>query len=191
MSNYTNTNAEVLYSYTGTGTQLATFTTEDNLQKTYPPVIIPAGFFLNPSQTFKTLKVQARGKLGTTATPTFTFTIRLLTSTTWSAGGLVLGASNAITGGSAVTLSPWKLEADIMLKTLSIGGASTVSTFGEIAALPSLPLGGTIPAGNTATNVITTFDNSTTYYLFISLTCGTSNAANLAQMEMLKVYGEN
>lgn len=191
MSNYTGTNVELMHSILATSTQLNTFTTEDNLQKTYPPVMIPAGFFLNPGSQFKKIRIKAFGKLGTTATPTFTFSIRFLTTTTWSAAGILMGASNAITGGSTVTLVPWVLDATITMKTLALGGASTVSTFGYLPSLPALPLGGTIPAGNVTSNVITTLDNTTTYFMFISVACGTSNAANLIQMEELAVYGEN
>jgi hypothetical protein len=52
------------------------------------------------------------------------------------------------------------------------------------------PFAGTAPANNTAFTV-TTFDNSVTQYFFLSAACGTSNAANLIQLEMLKLYGEN
>jgi hypothetical protein len=192
MSFLTGTQDELIYSSIATGTQLATFTTEDNLQKTLPPVIIPAGFFLNPDAVGKSLKIKARGRLGSTSAPTFTWSIRLLTSTTWSAGGLLLGSSAALTAGTTQTLAPWVLDADITLRALSIGGASTLITMGEVRGPLALasPFGGTIPANNTAITV-TTFDNSVTYYLFLSVACGTSNGANLIQLEMLKVYGEN
>lgn len=192
MSFLTGTNTEVIYNNVGVATQLNTFTTEANLQATYPPVIIPAGFFSNPSVVGKSLKVKAYGQLGTTSAPTFLWTVRLLTSTTWSAAGLVLGATAALTAGTTQTLAPWTLEADISLKTLSIGGASTVQTQGEVRSPLGLasPFAGTIPANNTAIT-ITTLDNSVTYYLFLSVACGTSNALNLAQLTQLKVYGEN
>lgn len=192
MSSYTNTNKEVLYNNVGVATQLNTFTTEDNLQKTYPPVIIPAGFFLNPSATGKNIQIKAWGQIGTTGAPTFTFSLRLLTSTTWSAGGLAIGSSAAITAGTTQTLAPFTLEAEISLKTLSIGGASTIQTMGEIRGPLALasPFAATIPTNNTAIT-LTTLDNSTTYFLFLSVACGTSNAANLIQLTQLKVSGEN
>lgn len=192
MSFLTGTQDEVIYNNVGVGTQLNTFTSEDNLQKTYPPVIIPAGFFLNPGAVGKSLKVKAWGQLGTTSAPTFTWSLRLLTSTTWSAGGLLLGSTASLTAGTTQTLAPWTLEADISLKTLSIGGASTVQTQGEVRGPLAFasPFGGTIPANNTALTVAT-LDNSVTYYLFLSAACGTSNAANLIQLTQLKVYGEN
>lgn len=192
MSFQTGTNAELLYAAVAASTNLATFTTEDNLQKTYPPVIIPAGFFQNPSAVGKSLRVKACGQIGTTSAPTFTFTARLLTSTTWSAGGIVLGTSAALTAGTTQTLAPWFLDLEITLRALSIGGASTVVTMGEIRSPLGLatPFAGTIPANNTAPTVAT-LDNSVTYYLFLSAACGTSNAANLINLQMLKVYGEN
>src|SRR4051812_37276505 len=120
MSFLTGTSSELLYASTTTGTQLATFTTEDDLMKTLPPVIIPAGFFYNMSATGKSLRVKAMGRLGTTATPTFTFSVRLLTSTTWSAAGVVW-SSAAITAGSGVTLAPWFLDFELTARALVDG----------------------------------------------------------------------
>ena len=192
MSFITGTQNEVLYSYASASTNLATFTAEDNLQKTFPPVIIPAGFFLNAGATGKTLKIKAAGQLGTTSAPTFTWSIRLLTSTTWSAAGILLGSSAALTAGTTQTLAPWFLDVDVTLRTLSIGGASTVVTMGQVSGPLALatPFAGTIPANNT-TVTATTVDNSVQYYLFLSAACGTSNAANLINLQSLKVYGEN
>jgi hypothetical protein len=192
MSFLTGTSCEVLYNSIATGTQLNTFTTEDNLQKTLPPVIIPAGFFYNLAAAGKALKIAARGRLGTTGAPTFTWSVRLLTSTTWSAGGILLGSTAALTAGTTQTLAPWTLEMDISLRTLAIAGASTVASIGEVRGPLALasPFAGTIPTNNTAFTVATV-DNSVTYYLFLSAACGTSNAANLIQAEMIKVYGEN
>lgn len=188
------TQSELLYSAIGASTNLATFTAEDNLQKTYPPVIIPAGFFYNLAASGKSLKIKAAGQGGcTTGAPTFLWTIRLLTSTTWSAGGIILGASAALpTNAAAQTLAPWFMDVEIVMRTLGIGGASTVATMGEVRAPLFLasPFAGTIPANNVAPTVAT-IDNSVTYYLFLSCTCGTSNALNLINLQILKVFGEN
>lgn len=193
MSFLTGTSCEVLYSSIATGTQLNTFTTEDSLMKTLPYCIIPAGFFYNTQgATGKTLKVKAFGRLGTTGTPTFTFTIRLLTSSTWSAAGIGF-SSAAITCGSGVTLAPWWMDIDICLRTLATGAASTIAIAGEVRGGTSLAAGGgiySIPAANTAFTS-TSFDHSVTNYLFLSAACGTSNASNLIQLEHMKVYGEN
>lgn len=193
MSFITGTSAEVLYSSVVNGTQLNTFTTEDNLQKTLAPVIIPAGFFYNIAAQGKTLHVKAFGRLGTTGTPTFTFNVRLLTSSTWSAAGIGF-ASAAITAGSGVTLAPWWMDLDITLRILGAAGAnSTIAVNGEVRGGTSLAAGGgvySIPGANVAYTAAT-FDTSVTAYLFLSAACGTSNASNLIQLEQLKVYGEN
>ena len=194
MSFLTGTQNELLYSTIATGTQLNTFTTEDNLQKTLAPVIIPAGFFYNAGATGKSLKVKAYGRAGiTTGAPTFTWTVRLIPSTvTWSAAGIAFASVALPTNASAQTLAPWILELDLTLRTLSVGAASTIIVMGEVRApiLLATPFMGTIPGNNTAiTNA--TLDNSLYYSLWLSAACGTSNALNLIQLELLKVYGEN
>lgn len=182
---------DCIYSYHNASTNLATFTTEDNLQKTYPPVLIRAGYFLNAQATGKSLHVKACGQLGTTSNPTFTWSIRLLTSTTWSAGPILLGATAATTAGTTVTLAPWFLDVEIGLRTLSIGGASTLVTMGEVRGISALAAGAqTIPAAGTSPSVAT-FDNSVQYYLFISAACSASNGLNLINLQQLKVYGDN
>jgi len=192
MSFLTGTSCEILYSSIATGTQLNTFTTEDNLMKTLPYCIIPAGFFYNSQgATGKTLSIKACGRLGTTGAPTFTWTMRLLTSSTWSAAGLAMSTA-ALTAGTTQTLAPWFLDAELTMRTLATGAASTLAIMGEVRSPLGLasPFAGTIPTNNTAFTV-TTFDHSVTNYLFLSAACGTSNALNLIQLEMLKVYGDN
>ena len=192
MSFITGTSVELLYSAVSNGTQLNTFTTEDNLMKTLPPIIIPAGFFYNAGAVGKALTVKAIGRLGTTATPTFTFSARLLTSTTWSAGGVVM-SSAAITAGSGVTLAPWELELEISCKSIAAGATGlTLNVIGMVRAGTAFAATGgmySIPAGNTAFTV--TVDNSVTQYLFLSAACGTSNSLNLIQVETVRVYGCN
>ena len=192
MSFLTGTQSEVLYASIATGTQLNAFTSEDNLQKTLPPVIIPAGYFYNLASQGKSLKIKAAGRIGTTSAPTFTWTIRLLTTVAWSAGGINLGTTGAITAGTTQTLAPWFLDCEFILRTLSTGGASTGALMGEVRSPLGLasPFAATIPANNTAFTS-TTLDNSQTYYLYLSAACGTSNAANLIELDLLKVYGEN
>lgn len=190
MSFLTGTSTEVLYSSIATGTQLVSFTTEDNLMKTLPPVIIPAGFFYGPQgATGKCLKVRAYGRVGSTGTPTFTLSIRLLTSATWSAAGIAFSTA-ALTAGSGVTLAPFQVDIDIIMRTLATGAASTIAVMGSVTSQTAFSAQGVIPAANTAfTNA--TYDNTLTNYLFLSAACSASSASNLIQLEMLKVYGEN
>lgn len=194
MSFLTGTSSEVLYSSIATGTQLNTFTTEDSLMKTLPHVIIPAGFFFAAQGgTGKSLRLKALLRCGTTGTPTMTFTIRLLTSTTWSAAGIAW-SSAAITMGSGVTLAPVMIDFELICRTMGTGGASNtiLAGIGEVRSGTGFAAGGgvySIPAANTAFTA--NIDSTVTQYLYLSLACGTSNGLNLGQLEMLKVYGEN
>jgi len=192
MSFLTGTNVEVLYSSIALGTQLASFTTEDNLMKTLPVCMIPAGFFFSPNgATGKTLRVKVCGRLGTTGAPTFTWSLRLLTSTTWSAAGH-LWKTAALTAGTTQTLAPWFMDFEFCLNTLGAPALSTLAGFGEVRSPLGLasPFAGTIPANNTAFTV-TTYDSTVNYWLFLSATCGTSDALNLINLALMKVYGEN
>ena len=180
------------FSFHNTATQLNTFTTEANLQATYPEVIIPINLFANLGSRSQSLHVKATMRLGTTGSPTFTWSLRLLTTSAWSAGGVLLGSTAALTAGATVTLAPCFLDASIGLKSLGVGATSTLRTSGEVRGPLALasPFSGSIPASNTSLDVAT-FDNGLQYYLFLSVACSASNALNLIQLESLKVYGDN
>lgn len=193
MSGFTMTQAELLYAFYGASTNLATFTAEDNLLKTYPVCPVPnlRQLMDNVGKRSSSLLVRARGQLGTTATPTFTFTLRLITSETWSAGGIVLGTSGAVTAAATVTLAPWELEAEIGLVTLPAAATTaTVKTMGTITGAGFSGATGSIPANNVSPN-LTTLDLSAQYYLWLSCACSASNALNLINTQSFKLYGEN
>jgi hypothetical protein len=189
----TGTQTELLYAYYGASTNLATFTTEDNLMKTYPSCVLPGSLFSKVGPQSSSFELVAAGLVGTTATPTFTFTIRLISgaSVAWSAGGIVLGASNAVTGGSGVTLAPYRLRVHIGLRTIAAAGSATTSvvTMGNIDG-PGFPTEGSIPAANVSP-VLSTVDVGATYSLFISAACSASSGSNLINLQCLKLYGEN
>lgn len=193
MSFRTGTSAEVFYETITAGTQLDTFTSEANLMGGLPYCDIPPAFWgCDPkSATGKCIKIKAWGRLGSTGTPTYVWTVRLLTSSTWSAGGLSV-ATTTLTTQSGVTLGVWELEMDITMRTLGVGAGSTLCMFGKVWSPLGLaaPYGGTIPTSNTAFTV-TTFDASVTAYLFLSATCSASSGSNLIKLESMKVYGEN
>lgn len=182
--------SELYYVSIATGTQLNTFTTEASLMGALKHCIIPAGYL---NQAERSLRVRGIGRLGSTGTPTFTFSVRLIASTTFSAGGGVGVSSGAITAGSGVTLAPWFLDLDIIVRSVGAGGGSntTLAFFGEIAAQTAFasPFQYSMPAANTAFTAA--LDSSATQYLYVSVACGTSNGSNLCQLEMLKVHSEN
>lgn len=192
MSFLTGTGQEVIYQSRATGTQLNTFTTEDNLMKTLPVCLLPTSLWQAPQgATGRCLKLKAWGRLGTTGAPTFTWNLRFLTSTTWSAAGIGF-ATAALTAGTTQTLAPWFLDVEIMLQTLGGVAGSTIAVMGEVRSALGLasPFSGTIPANNTAFTSAA-FDTTVQQWLFLSAACGTSNAANLIQLEGAKLYGEN
>lgn len=188
----TGTSAEVLYASITTGTQLNTFTTEDNLMKTLPACILPAGYFYNLGAAGKSIKIRAYYRVGTTTTPTMTFSTRLRTNRTWAADGVVV-SSAAITLGSTVTLAPVQMDFDIVCRAIVDGATgTTLAMIGMLTggtAFAATGGGYSMPNANTAFTV--TLDNTVTQYVYLSAACGTSNAANLIQLEMIKVYGEN
>lgn len=191
MSSYSGTFAEVIASLGGPGTDLSTFTTEDNLQKTLPAIAIPAGFFTGGGSKARSLKVKASGRISTFTSGTFTWSLRLLTSETWSAGGILLGATPAVTMVASQTLVPWFADIDVTLRAESILGATSAVTMGlvESAAIAS-PFYASIPAANVSP-AVSTIDAQTPYYLFMSAACSVSNAANLVNIQAIKAYGEN
>lgn len=192
MSGYTGTMPELYYSFSAAGTAQATFTTEASLMGGYPIPQIPATFFNKLGDLSSAVKIRAYGNAGdTTVAPTFTLSIRLLASaTTWSAGGLLLGSTPAITlTGTSVTNGWWQLDVDCVLRSIAAGAAtSSIASYGTVSGV----LAGTFPASNVSA-VNATLDNTgaTQYFLWLSAACGTSNAANTISLQALKVYLEN
>src|SRR5947209_4389955 len=129
MSLITGIPTECLFSNNADGTALATFTAEASLMQGWGGVqpVIPAGFYTNIQQgTSKRLTVRATGIVSSTATPTYTFFVRLNT-----AQGVITGTSVAqsvaITTGSGITNQFWELECDLTLETMGFGsGAATL-----------------------------------------------------------------
>lgn len=193
MSRYTDTQPELYYSFSAAGTALATFTTEASLMGGFPIPQIPATFFSKLGMQSSAAKIRAYGNVGdTTVAPTFTLTARLLASAvTWSAGGLLLGSTGAMTV-SAVSLTNawWQLDMDCILKAIAAGAAtSTLSTFGTVSGSG---LSGSMPANNvSADNATLDVTGATQYFLWLSAACGTSNASNKIQLQGLKIYLEN
>ncbi len=200
MTGYTGSpGGELLYAFYGASTNLATFTAEDNLLKTYPLCQIPGSVFGLPGNTGQrssSLRIKAGGQMGfTTGAPTFLWSVRALTSGTWSAGTPLLGATAATAvGGTAVVTTPWFLDVDIGLRTAAAAGATTctVVAMGEVRAPAALasPFTATIPS-LAVSPAVTTWDINATYYLFLSCACGTSNSLNLINTQYMKVYGES
>lgn len=193
MSGYTLTQPELYYSESISGTALNTFTTEASLMGGYPIPQIPATFFNKTGVLSSAIKLRAYCALGDTSTaPTFAITVRLLTSaTSWSAAGLGW-ASTACTMSNTSATNNWaQLDGDLTLRTLAAGAAtSTLDLHGTWTG--NFTTTGTLPVAGTA-GTLSTFDatGATQYFLWLSATCGTSNASNSISLQTLKIYLEN
>lgn len=197
MSQYTGTMPELYYSFSAAGTALATFTTEASLMGGYPIPQIPATFFGKLGEQSSALKIRAYGNVGdTTAAPTFTWAVRLLTSaTTFSNTGTPSWATPAVTlNGTSLTNTWWQLDMDIQLRSIAAGAATSVLAGYGVVSGSALNTPATLPAANTTAVVNSSnFDNTgaTQYFLWLSAACGTSNAANAISLQGLKIYLEN
>lgn len=193
MSSYMGTLPECYYSSSAAGTALNTFTTEASLMGGYAIPQIPATFWSKLGDLSSTGKIRAHFNVSTTATPTFTVSARLLTSaTSWSAGGLLLGSTSALTTASGVTNAWATLDIDIILRSIAPGAAtSSLFTSGTLSG-SAFPATGSMPANNVSA-VNATLDNTgaTQYFLWLSAACGTSSASNAISLQALKVYLEN
>lgn len=196
MSNYQGgVGPELFYSESIAGTALATFTTEASLMGAYPIPQIPATFFSKLGVQSSAMKIRAYLNVSdTTTAPTFTLSMRLLTSaTSWTAGGLLLGSTAALTVNGTSQTNLWaQLDVDCILKAIAAGAAtSTISTYGQLSG-PAFTATGSIPATNvSADNATLDVTGATQYFFWLSAACGTSNASNKIQLQGLKIYLEN
>lgn len=196
MSQYTGTMPELYYSFSAAGTALATFTTEASLMGGYPIPQIPATFFGKLGEQSSALKIRAYGNVGdTTAAPTFTWAVRLLSSATAFSAGTPSWATPAVTlNGTSLTNTWWQLDMDIQLRSIAAGAATSVLAGYGVVSGSALNTPATLPAANTTAVVNSSnFDNTgaTQYFLWLSAACGTSNAANTISLQGLKIYLEN
>jgi hypothetical protein len=165
MSFLTGTSSELLYSSIATGTQLNTFTTEDNLQKTLPYGHHPGRLLLQPGATGKSSGQGVRPARHDRRPDVHLDRPPADVSTTWSAAG-VAWSTAALTAGTG-RRSPRGTSTS----TSSCGRWAPATGQhardhgrGAQPARLASPFAGSIPGNNTAFTV-TTFDNSVTQYL--------------------------
>lgn len=202
MSWLTGTNVELIYASTSVGASLNTFTTEALLNTVatmgVQPHLPPDFWQPNQNAVGRGIKIVARGTLASTATPTYTVTIRGGAAANASAAP-VLAGTGAVATISGATTSAWELEVDCILKTMA--GTGTNSTIFSVGRLDSNGLSGTantsVAGGLTtagtlvAPGTITTLDTSVANYINVTVACSASNAANVFALQSLMVYGLN
>lgn len=194
MSFITGTSTELIYESTAVATAKASFTTEAVINDTAgmgPQPVLPPYFWLPSGAIARSILIQAEGILSSTATPTYTFAIRLGAANS-TAGPLILGSA-ALTTGSGVTNQFWKLEGVVSLITAgATGGNSTVRGTGMIwcGGLAS-PFMYSLYGGAASPGTVATVDISTTNYLNFDVACSASSASNSIQLQALRLFGLN
>lgn len=193
MSFYTGTNTELLYASTASGSAKASFTTEAQINDTAGMGVqchLPADFWYpNRAQTGRGIRLVARGVIGSTASPTFTLTVRAGAAGNTTAP-ILLGTA-ALTGANNAA-QIFELEGDIILTTIGAAGAN--STVQGIGTLTTPGLANTISpvwGGAASPGTVATLDTSITNYINVNAACSASNAANTIQLLQLLVFGLN
>lgn len=194
----TGKNTELIYASTAAGTAKNTFTAEVLINDTAgmgPQAFLPADFFgMGGGRAMaigNAVRVVARGIFSTTATPTYTFTLRggAAGATT---GAIALGSA-ALTTGSGVTNQMFEFEGDIVLEAFGAAGANTtirgdgLIASGGLASPFSYPVWG----GAASPGTVATFDTSIKNFLNFNVACSASSASNTITLHQILLFGLN
>lgn len=200
MSGYTFTQTELLYSFYGAATvSTPTASPGSSMILTYPPVIIPAGYFSNVGSHTSSLKLEMGGLCSVTAVvwQFFLYTAQLASPPVF-ATTLSLGSSASFTPGATVTNNWWDAVIQIGLRTLALGAGSTVSATGKFrsAAFASAAYAAGTPfevpfPATGAYTPFATYDTSQSYTLWPAVAITGAIAANTTTTQYVKLYGEN
>jgi hypothetical protein len=195
MSFITGTNTELLYASTAVGIAKNTFTAETALNDEAtmgPQVFLPGGFWLPSKASLgRGIKIVARGILSSTATPTYTFSVRLAASEAATSGPVVLGSA-AITTGSGVTNQYWKLEGDVVLETVgTTTGTATVRGVGEIISPGTANKIDPVYGGSASPGTVATVPLKAPNFVTVNVACSASSASNTITLQQLLIYGLN
>jgi len=198
MSFLTGTNTELVYSSLNAGTAKTTFTSEVQINDTAGMGVqchLPPDFWLaNNGQPGRTIRIVARGIVSSTATPTYTFTIR--SGAAGNTTSAILLGSAALTTASGAANAFWELQGDVVLT--AIGAAGTNSTVRGIGYIISGSGGFTTNAGINAVyggaaspGTVATVDTSITNYINFNVACSASSVSNSITLQQLLVFGLN
>src|SRR5437868_1339850 len=109
MSFLTGTNTELIYASTAAGTAKNTFTTEVAINDTAGMGVrahLPPDFWLpSTSDKGRGIRIFARGLVSSTATPSYTWTVR--GGAAGAITGAILSGSAALATASGITNAPW------------------------------------------------------------------------------------
>lgn len=198
MSFLTGTNAELIYASPPAlaGTAHNTFTSEVNLNDVTgmgPCATLPAGFFLYPNSSHKSLRIVARGIVSiTTGSPTWAWTVRMGSAAN-STTTMVVGGSGATASiSTALTNAVWEAELDVVVGEIPGGSAATPGRGLGLVGSPVLLNGAASLFGGAASpGTFATIDPTVQQYISVNAACGTSSALNSIQLLQLLVWGLN
>jgi hypothetical protein len=132
-----------------------------------PNTTIPANFLV-PGMI---LRVVAHGRFSNTGTPTL-----LLGVYYGGVAGTKLAATGATTTTTGATNWPWRLEAEIVIR--SIGSSGTAVTTGKVQIASSLTSFGTVIPIDAAATAAVTIDTTAAKALTIGAQWGASSSSN-------------
>lgn len=188
----TGTNVETIYRSLTAGTAKNTFTTEVGINDSAgmgKQAFVPAHTMALDSVAGRVLRIVGRGILSSTATPTYTFTIR--SGAAASITTAILLGSAALTTGSGVTNQMYELEGEVVLTVVGAPGTnSTVRGTGLLASggLAS-PFSYPIWGGAATPGTVATFDTAIDNYINFNVACSASSASNTITLQQLFVFG--
>lgn len=191
MANQTTVWFEPIFVNKADGPSVNTSAVETALLATGQQPWLYPGFFSTNVAASKLLRIEANGVMGTTATPSYTWFVRLTTAQNVITGGVILGQSAAIVTATSTAGTYWELDMTVICNTPGIGANQATLTSGGRVSSPagfstpfSYALEPTTPPTATWTNTI---DGSVSQYIMLSVNPGTSSASNTAQIKTLRV----
>lgn len=188
----TGTQAEVVYSNQNAGTAKNTFTAEAQINDTAgmgTQCVIPKQVWYSNTVRTATVRVTARGILSSTATPSYTFTCRFV-----STAGVIVAGTAALVTLTTVTSKLWEMEWDTQVVTMAgAGNNSTVRSSGLLSSPAGLASPGVYEVWGNATQpgTVATVDPTIDNLLFVDVTSTASSASNGLTLLQLIAQGQN
>lgn len=155
---------------------------------------VPTGLFDGPDAVGRTLLVRARGIVGSTGTPTYTFTVRFGTTIN-AITDAAIASSAAITTASGVSNKRWELELFVTCRTPGQGAGNTqfvvdgkIGSGGGFATTQAW-YALTQAGGESGTWTVSpaNFDPVKENYLQLSVACSASDPANTITCKSVEV----
>lgn len=180
-----------IYRSTAAATAKASFTTEvaiNDVAGMGAQFYLPSNYFV-PGNIGTRLRVVARGILSSTATPTYTFTLRGGAAASITSG--ILLGSAALTTASGITNKGWEFEGEFTLRTNAGAGANSTIFGGGLITSPAglaSPFAYELWGGAAQPGTIATFDTSIANFFNFNVACSANAAGNSIQLLQLEVW---